>query len=102
MFVLTQRMSTLVAIRCDFIHYNTDYFRSHTIILTLAMLYATNKPQNSVLSMYMTQVDAFFNSNNSNNSNILFANRSNHNTRKVTQLKARNRLDTREDTVLYG
>ena len=66
------------------------------------MLYATNKPQNSVLSMYMTQVDEFFNSNNSNNSNILFANRSNHNTRKVTQLKGRNRLDTREDTVLYG
>ncbi len=38
----------------------------------------------------------------SNNSNILFAHRSNHNTRKVTQLKSRNRLDTREDTVLSG
>ena len=36
------------------------------------------------------------------NSNILFAHRSNHNTRKVTQLKSRNRLDTREDTVLSG
>ena len=36
------------------------------------------------------------------NSNILFAHRSIHNTRKVTQLKARNRLGTREDTVLSG
>ena len=36
------------------------------------------------------------------NSNILFAHLSNHNTRKVTQLKSRNRLDTREDTVLSG
>ena len=41
-------------------------------------------------------------SNSNSNSNILFAHRSNHNTRKVTHLKARNRLDTREDTVLSG
>ena len=47
------------------------------------------------------QIEVFKIFSNSN-SNILFAHRSNHNTRKVTQLKSRNRLDTREDTVLSG